>query len=444
MQKKSLFSVFLIFCLIFCFSSLVSNPSFGQKKSATIDLKKPIPVDPDVTVGKFDNGLTYYIKVNKKPEKRAQFWLAVNAGSVLEDDDQQGLAHLAEHMAFNGTKHFKKQELIDYLESIGMKFGPEVNAYTSFDETVYMLQVPTDSAHIVEKGFQILEDWAYWVSYEDEEIDKERGVVIEEWRLGRGADMRMLDKQLPVIFKGSRYANRLPIGKKEVVDTCKYETLKRFYKEWYRPDMMAVVTVGDFDPGWIQGLIQKHFASVPAVENPRKREVYPIPDHKETLFAIETDPEASNTSIVVYYKSELEPEKSIGDFRRILMRRLYNEMINNRLNELTKKADPPFLYGYSGKGRFVRSKGVYYLAAGVKEDGIERGLDALLTESSRVKKFGFTQSELERTKKSIVSVCYDGVAEAGIKIAISVRVDCDSFYLGAQRPYRPLDHRSAA
>lgn len=402
MQRKSLLTVLLIFCLIFCFSSLVSNPGFGQKKSATLDLKKPIPVDPDVTVGKFDNGLTYYIKVNKKPEKRAQFWLAVNAGSVLEDDDQQGLAHLAEHMAFNGTNHFKKQELIDYLESIGMKFGPEINAYTSFDETVYMLQVPTDSAHIVEKGFQILEDWAHWVSYEKEEIDKERGVVIEEWRLGRGADMRMFDKQLPILFKGSRYANRLPIGKKEVVDTCKYETLKRFYKEWYRPDLMAVVVVGDFDPGWIQSLIEKHFTSIPAIENPRKRELYPVPDHKETLFAIETDPEASSTRIAVYFKNELEPEESIADFRRMLMQSLYNEMINNRLNELTKQADPPFLFGYSGKGRFVRSKGVYYLAAGVKEDGIEPGLDALLTESIRVKKFGFTQSELDRTKKAIL------------------------------------------
>jgi len=402
MQRKSLFVVFLSFFLIFCFSSLVTTHPVDQKKSTTVDLKKSIPVDPEVTVGKFDNGLTYYIKVNKKPEKRAQLWLAVNAGSVLEDDDQQGLAHLAEHMAFNGTKNFKKQELIDYLESIGMKFGPEVNAYTSFDETVYMLQVPTDSAHIVEKGFQILEDWAHLVSYDEEEIDKERGVVIEEWRLGRGADMRMLDKQLPILFKGSRYANRLPIGKKEVVDTCKYVTLKRYYNEWYRPDLMAVVAVGDFDPEWIMGLIKKHFASITPIKEPRKRQIYPVPDHKETLFAIATDPEASRTVVAVYFKSEPEPEESIGDFRRILMQRLYNEMINNRIDELRQQADPPILYGYSGKGRFVRSKGVYFLAAMVKEDGIERGLDALLTESVRVKKFGFTQSELDRTKKSIL------------------------------------------
>ncbi len=402
MQIKSLFVVLLSFLLIFCFASFVATHPIDQKESAGVDLKQPIPVDPEVTVGKFDNGLTYYIKVNKKPEKRAQFWLAVNAGSVLEDDDQQGLAHLAEHMAFNGTKNFKKQELINYLESIGMKFGPEINAYTSFDETVYMLQVPTDSVHIVEKGFQILEDWAHLVSYDEEEIDKERGVVIEEWRLGRGADMRMLDKQLPVLFKGSRYAHRLAIGKKEVIDTCKYETLKRFYKDWYRPDLMAVVAVGDFDQKWIHTLIEKHFASIPAMKKPRKREIYPVPDHKETLFAIEKDPEAANTEVAVYYKSELEPQKRLGDFRRMLMENLYNEMINNRLDELRQQADPPFLFSYSGKGQFVRSKGVYFLAALVKEDGIELGLDALLTESVRVKKFGFTQSELDRTKKSIL------------------------------------------
>lgn len=402
MQRKNLFVVLLSFFLIFCLSSFVVTHPIDQQKSATVDLKKPIPVDPELTVGKFDNGLTYYIKVNKKPEKRAQLWLAVNAGSVLEDDDQQGLAHLAEHMAFNGTKNFKKHELIDYLESIGMKFGPEINAYTSFDETVYMLQVPTDSTHIVEQGFQILEDWAHQVSYDEEEIDRERGVVIEEWRLGRGANMRMLDKQLPVIFKGSRYANRLTIGKKEVVDTCKYETLKRFYKDWYRPDLMAVVAVGDFDQKWIQGLIKKHFATIPALKNPRKREIYPVPDHKETLFAIEKDPEASNTQVAVYYKSAFEPERNIADFRRMVMQNLYNEMINNRLDELRQQADPPFMFAYSGKGRFVRSKGVYFLAAMVKEDGIEKGLDALLTESVRVKKFGFTQSELDRTKKSML------------------------------------------
>ncbi len=393
-QKKHVYT-FLLLLVFSLFSSL-----FAQTE--TLDLTQKISIDPKVTIGEFDNGLRYYLRVNKKPEKRANFWLVVNVGAVLEDDDQQGLGHLAEHMAFNGTKHFEKQELIDYLESIGMRFGPEVNAYISFDETVYMLQVPTDSSHYVEKGFQILEDWAHLVSYQEEEIDKERGVVIEEWRLGRGANMRMLDKQLPILFKGSKYANRLPIGKKEIVENCDYETLKRFYREWYRPDLQAIIAVGDFDPEYIKGLIEKHFKNLPKIENPRKREVFSVPDHKETLYAIASDPEADMTSIGVYFKKEVEKDETLADLRRSFMEQLYNTMLNNRLDELRQQADPPFMFGYSAKGRFVRTKGVYFLGASVKEDGIERGLDALLTESSRVKKYGFNESELTRAKIALL------------------------------------------
>ena len=208
-----------------------------------------IPVDSAILLGQFSNGLTYYILENRKPENRAQLWLVVNAGSVLEDEDQLGLAHFTEHMAFNGTKNFAKQEIINYLESIGIRFGPEINAFTGFDETVYMLQLPTDSTEVIEKGFQILADWAQHVSFEPEEVDKERGVIIEEWRLGRGANARIRDKQLPILLKDSRYAQRLPIGKKEILESFTYDALKRFYTEWYRPELMAVIVVGDFDQG---------------------------------------------------------------------------------------------------------------------------------------------------------------------------------------------------
>ncbi len=218
-----------------------------------------LPVDTAIILGEFSNGLTYYILENRKPENRAQLWLVVNAGSILEDEDQLGLAHFTEHMAFNGTKNFAKQEIINYLESIGIKFGPEINAFTGFDETVYMLQLPTDSAEIIEKGFQILADWAQNVSFEPEEVDKERGVIIEEWRLGRGAEMRMLDEQLPGILKDSRYADRLPIGKVEVIENFDHESLKRFYDDWYRPDLMALIAVGDFDAGKILDLIGQIF-----------------------------------------------------------------------------------------------------------------------------------------------------------------------------------------
>ncbi len=363
------------------------------------DLSKTLPVDPNLTVGKLDNGITYYIRYNKKPEKRAELRLAVNAGSVLENDDQQGLAHFVEHMGFNGTKNFKKQELINYLESVGMKFGPEVNAYTSFDETVYMLTIPTDSAAIVDKAFDILEDWSHLVSFEDEEIDKERGVIIEEWRLRRGAEARMQDKQFPILFKNSRYAERLPIGKKEILESFKHETLRRFYNDWYRPDLTAVIAVGDFDKAKIESLIKKHFSAIALSIDKRERVTFPVPNHKEPLFAIATDPEATMSRVGVYYKHEVKPEKTVSDYRRNIIQRLYDGMLNNRLYELTKQPEPPFTFGYSQGGRFIRSKEFYVLFAGVKNNGIDRGLDALLVEAARVRKFGFTQTELEREKK---------------------------------------------
>jgi zinc protease len=375
---------------------------FSSEKKENMDLKKNLPLDPKVTIGKLENGITYYIQTNRKPEKRAELRLVVNAGSILENDDQQGLAHLVEHMAFNGTKNFRKQQLVDYLESIGMRFGPDLNAYTSFDETVYILQVPTDSIHIVEKAFQILEDWAHNVSFEDEEIQKERGVVVEEWRLGRGADARMRDKQFPILFKDSQYAKRLPIGQKAVLDTFKIETLRKFYKDWYRAELIAVVAVGDFDKSIVENLIKKYFSNISASKDSKERKIFPIQNHKETLFAIATDKEAGWTSVGIYHKQEVISKKTIVDYRRAIMERLYNEMFNNRLRELTQQHDPPFVSGFSFKGRFVRHKDIYGLSALVKENGIERGLDVLMTEAIRIKKYGFTQTELDRQKKQVL------------------------------------------
>lgn len=366
------------------------------------ELQQLLPVDPNITTGTLENGIRYFIRVNQKPEKRGELRLVVKAGSVLEDEDQQGLAHLAEHMAFNGTKHFAKQELVDYMESIGMRFGPDLNAYTSFDETVYMLKVPTDSIEMVEQGFQILEDWAHAVSFEDEQIEKERGVVIEEWRLGRGAEARMRDKQLPVLFKDSHYAVRLPIGQKAVLDTFHYETVRRFYTDWYRPDLMAVVAVGDFDKAWIEELIERNFNRVPGKEEPRERELFPVPDHKETLVAMASDPEATGSRVGIYYKQDVRDERTHGAYRENIIRDLYNGMLNKRLNELTKKPDAPFLFGFSGQGRFVRTKEVYLQVAGVRDNGIKRGLEALLTEAERVARHGFTETELERQKKDVL------------------------------------------
>ncbi|HEC41919.1 MAG TPA: insulinase family protein [Bacteroides sp.] len=373
----------------------------GQDKeqvTSGLQAADTLPFDQDVLIGKLDNGLTYYIRENKQPENRAQIWLAVNAGSILEDEDQLGLAHFVEHMAFNGTEDFAKQEIIDFLESIGMKFGPEINAYTGFDETVYMLQLPTDSAEILEKGFEILNQWAHKVSFEEEEIEKERGVVIEEWRLGRGAQMRMLDRQLPVIFRGSKYMDRLPIGTRESLETFEQESLKRFYRDWYRPDLMAVIAVGDFKSEDIQNLIVEKFSEMVIKENARTREEFPVPDHTETLYAITTDPEATNTMVSVYFKSDPLSENLVGDYRRMLTEQLYSRMMNLRLYELLNQAVPPYLYAYKTRASLARTKTIHSLNVAVKEDGIEKGFETVLTEAERIYKHGFTESELERTR----------------------------------------------
>ena len=400
---KRLFVITLSFvslCLIACTVPQLRNRADGDIPSITAGLYEPLPFAPQVTVGTLDNGLKYVLRVNQKPEQRAELRLVVNAGSVLEDEDQQGLAHLTEHMAFNGTEHFAKQELIDYLESIGMRFGPEVNAYTSFDETVYMLTVPTDSVKIVEQAFLILEDWARAIAFEDEEIEKERGVVIEEWRLGRDADTRMYDQHYPVIFRDSRYAVRLPIGQKAVLDTFHYDTVRRFYNDWYRPQLMAVIAVGDFDKEWMEGLIKQHFSGIASKENARQREFYTVPDHDEPLVSIASDPEATYSEVSLYVKQEVKDENLHSAYRELIISNLYNGMLNERLYELVVRPDAPFLDGYSAQGRLVRTKEAYLLGAVVRDNGVEVGLEAVLAEAERVARHGFTPSELERQKAS--------------------------------------------
>src|SRR5688500_2601640 len=251
----------LSFVLLLIAASVTAQDKLGTK----------MPVDPNVKIGKLANGLTYYVRKNVKPERKVELRLVVNAGSILEDDDQQGLAHFIEHMAFNGSKNFKKNDIVSFLQTIGVEFGADLNAYTSFDETVYILPIPTEKKENVEKGFQILEDWASTVAFDLDELEKERGVVLEEERLGKGAEDRMFRVTYPKMFEGSKYAERLPIGKVEVIKTFKPEVIKRFYTDWYRPNLMAVVVVGDLDPAEAERLIKKHFENLknPASEKPR-------------------------------------------------------------------------------------------------------------------------------------------------------------------------------
>ena len=373
--------------------------------SQTPQLSQPMPVDPKITMGKFPNGLRYYILANKKPEKRAELRLVIKAGSILEDDDQRGLAHFVEHMAFNGTRNFPKNDLIAFIESLGMRFGADLNAYTSFDETVYMLQVPTDKQGAMEKAFQVLEDWAHNVTFDPAEIEKERGVVLEEWRSSRGAGMRTTEKLFPIVFKGSRYGERMPIGTPDIIQHGKPERLVQFYKDWYRPDLMAVVAVGDFDKAAIEKLIKNHFGSLPGVANPRPRTNYDVPDRVDTGYAVSTDQEATSTTIEVNTILPAVEEGTVGVYRQKTVDRLFSLMLNARFAEIAQKPDAPFIMAVTGRGPFLaRTKDVAFLTALAKEDAVELGLRALLVEAERVARFGFTETELARQKASILRV----------------------------------------
>ncbi len=391
---------------------LVSSIGFSQETKkvkeavAVAASSEKIPFNPDVKMGKLANGVTYYIQNNGKPENKVELRLVVNAGSILEDDDQQGLAHFMEHMNFNGTKNFQKNELVDYLQSIGVKFGAHLNAYTSFDETVYILPIPSDDPEKLEKGFQIIEDWAHNALLTDTDINSERGVVLEEYRLGKGADERMSQNYLPKILYGSKYADRLPIGKKEILENFKPEAIKRFYKDWYRPDLIAVMAVGDIDVATLEAKIKSHFEKIPAVKNPRPRPVFEMPNHKETFVAIETDKEASFAQVQVLFKDkeDAKPEITVADYRQSMVESLFSQMINNRLDELRNSANPPFVYGFSYHGgTYARSKEAYQSFAMTSESGQLNALKTLLEENERVRKFGFYEGEFERAKKDILA-----------------------------------------
>jgi zinc protease len=359
-----------------------------------------IPLDSAVRTGTLPNGLRYYIRQNTRPEKRLELRLVINAGSVLEDDDQKGLAHFVEHMLFNGTRRFAKNDIVSYLESIGVRFGADLNAYTGFDETVYILPVPTDKEGLVERSFDVLEDWAGGALFDSTEVVKERGVVLEEWRSGLGAGARIRDQQFPVLFRGSRYAVRLPIGDTTILKTANPAPLKRFYRDWYRPDLMAVVAVGDHDPAKLETLIRERFGRLTNPDTRRARTLIPVPGHDSTLVTIVTDPEEQVSSIQVIYKHPPAPLVRQSDYRMLLSRRLYNQMLNSRLTEITRQPDAPFAFASSSYGAFVRSTDVYFLSATVKDGGIQRGLEAILREARRVDQHGFLAAELERAKAS--------------------------------------------
>jgi zinc protease len=374
----------------------------AQAQSA-LALDQVLPVDPAVRTGQLANGLKYYIRRNGRPVNRVSLRLAVNVGSIQEENDQRGLAHFLEHMAFNGTQNFKPGELIKFLESIGARFGPHVNAYTSFDETVYMLDVPTDKPGYVDRGLVALHDFAAGISLLPEEVEKERGVVIEEWRGRLGAGSRLTDKQLPVLFAGSRYADRLPIGTPEILKSFPRQRILDFYRKWYRPDQMAVVVVGDVDPAAALKMVEQHFGSIPAVKTPVETIERNVPGHKETRFSVATDPEAQGWSIAIAHKRPIELERTVGDYRRSLIQQLVSQMLNLRLREIARRPNAPFLGADAGGSALGRAVETYELGANAPEGGLVPALEALVVEARRMQQFGFSREELDRAKAGLLA-----------------------------------------
>jgi zinc protease len=336
---------------------------------------KKLPIDPNVKVGKLSNGLTYYIRKNSIPAKKIQLRLVVNTGSVMEDADQQGLAHFMEHMNFNGLKHFPKNELVNYLQSIGVQFGADLNAYTSFDETVYFLPIPADDPEKVEKGFTILEDWAFNALLDPEEVNKERGVVLEESRLGKGASERMGKQYYPVLFNGSAYASRLPIGKDSILQNFDPAVLTRFYKTWYRPDLMAVIVVGDIDPEEAEKKIIAHFGPYKNPSGEKARQVIDIAPRAANQSMVLTDKEQPYNVLQLFnYVERSKPATTWGDYRRTVVEGLFNSMIGQRLAEISQQPNAPFINAGTSFQSFLRGYRAFISVAVLGDKPVKNAL----------------------------------------------------------------------
>ena len=362
-----------------------------------------LPLDPAVRTGKLPNGLTYYIRRNTEPKNRVVLYLVNKVGSILESEDQRGLAHFMEHMSFNGTTHFPKNDLVDYLQKNGVRFGADINAYTSFDETVYELPIPSDKPDVLKNGIQIVRDWAQDATLDPVEIDKERGVVLEEKRLGKGASERMRRIYWPIILNDSRYAERIPIGLDTVLNHFKPATIRRFYHDWYRPDLQAVIVVGDIDVDQMERTIKEKFSDLKNPASERVRPKYTVPLTGKDHFVAITDKEMTSTEVEVLIKHKALPLKTDADYRNSLMQELFNQMIGQRYGELARQSDPPFVQGSAGIGDFMGGLDLYDASMMARPGEVEKGFKAMWRETVRVKRFGFTQSELDRAKASYLS-----------------------------------------
>jgi len=380
---------------------LMSWTSFSQN-----GLNAPAPVDPAARIGKLANGMTYYIRHNEEPKERASFYIIQNVGALLENDDQNGLAHFLEHMAFNGTEHFPGKGIINTLEKHGVQFGRNINAYTSFGETVYNLSdIPVKHEGLIDTCLLVLNDWSDYLLLTDEEIDAERGVITEEWRTGQNAGRRMFNQYVKVLLQGSKYVKRDVIGSMDVVKNFKYETLRNFYHDWYRTDLQAIAIVGDIDVDAVEQKVKDLFSKIEAVQNPPKREFYDVPEHKEPLYVLTTDKEASSYEVNLYIKHKAVPasEKNLGYLREKTIQGLFSMMSRDRISELLRKGVPPFINGSLDYGGFVDGYDVFNIEATAKPDQDEMAFKSIYTEAQRIYKHGFTSGELERAKTNLLT-----------------------------------------
>ena len=368
-----------------------------------------VPLDPDVRTGKLDNGLTYYIRYNNWPENRAEFYIAQRVGSIQENDDQRGLAHFLEHMAFNGSKHFKGNELLRWCESVGVKFGTDLNAYTSIDQTVYNISnVPTTRESIIDSCLLILYDWADGLLLEQEEIEKERGVIHEEWRLRTSAQQRMLERDLPKLYPGSKYGHRMPIGLMEIIDNFERPFLQAYYEKWYRPDNQGIIVVGDIDVDKVEQKIKDLFSPIVLPENRALVTTEPVPDNPEAIYVIDKDKEQQYNLVYLMMKHEAFPDSLKGTLAFILtnyMKGAALSMLSDRLREYAEKPESPFLQASVGDGNYLLSKTVdaFELDVLPKEGQTEAAVQTALTEVRRAAEFGFTATEYNRYKANYLS-----------------------------------------
>ncbi|QJE00456.1 insulinase family protein [Massilia forsythiae] len=372
-------------------------------------LTDPLPVNPALKLGKLDNGLTYYIQKNAKPAQRVELRLVVKAGSILEDDDQRGLAHFIEHMGFNGSTHFRKHELVSYLQSIGVRFGADLNAQTGFDSTIYMLPIPTDKPDNLERGFQVLEDWAHGMALGTQEIDDERSIILEEKRLRSGYGARWLEAALPKLANGARYQDRLPIGTEDSILHSRPDALRRFYADWYRPDLMAVIVVGDIDPAEAERMVRRHFSTLAMPSKPRALPLTPLPPLGAPEALVFLDREAPNSSVqLIYSLYRRRPDATVGDYRQDLVRRLFAGMMGMRMARQIQLAEPPFVQGFAGETGvpFGINQRQYAAGATVGKAGVDAAIDALVQQNQRARQFGFSESELDVAKRSVLAA-YD-------------------------------------